>query len=265
MDPAGQDLDYLAYIRAESDRFRDVLRDTGPDTVVPSCPDWTAQDLLWHLTEVQWFWATIVEQRRTDPDGLDRPDRPASHQELLDLAAAQAARLHDVLAAAEPATEVYMWSNDRTVGYIRRRQAHEALIHRLDAELTADHVTGLDAALAADGVREIFEHMYGGCPPWGTFAPDGTLVHVRLTDTGHVVPVQPGRFTGTDPDTGEAYDEEVAELAGDPDGRPDLVVMGSAEDVDTWLWHRRDAAGVTFEGDPDVRARLQAVLDQPLT
>ena len=35
------------------------------------------------------------------------------------------------------ASEAWTWSTDQTVGFIVRRQAHEALIHRLDAELTA--------------------------------------------------------------------------------------------------------------------------------
>ncbi|WP_238993563.1 hypothetical protein [Nocardioides caldifontis] len=64
-----------------------------------------------------------------------------------------------------------MWAEDRTVGYIRRRQAHEALIHRLDAELTAGTVTALDPTLASDGVDEALDVMFGGCPPWGSFEP----------------------------------------------------------------------------------------------
>ena len=34
---------------------------------VPSCPDWTAADLLWHLVGVQLFWGTIVRDRLDDP------------------------------------------------------------------------------------------------------------------------------------------------------------------------------------------------------
>ena len=46
------------------------------------------------------------------------------------------------------------WSTEQTVGFPFRRQAAEALIHRLDAEQTADRVTLLDPELAADGVDE---------------------------------------------------------------------------------------------------------------
>ncbi len=47
-----------------------------------------------------------------------------------------------------------MWADDKTAGYIARRQAHEALVHRLDAELTVGDRTPLDPRLAADGVDE---------------------------------------------------------------------------------------------------------------
>ena len=59
-----------------------------------------------------------------------------------------------VLEAADPADEAWNWSDDHTVGFILRRQAHEALIHRLDAEQAAGDVTELDPRLAADGVEE---------------------------------------------------------------------------------------------------------------
>ena len=49
-------LDYLDHLRSDSDRFIDVLRRAPGDAPVPSCPDWDADDLLWHLGGVQWFW-----------------------------------------------------------------------------------------------------------------------------------------------------------------------------------------------------------------
>ena len=66
-----------------------------------------------------------------------------------------------------PAEEAWTWSDDHTVGFILRRQAHEALVHRLDAEQAAGRGHELDAALAADGVHECLDVMYGGMPPWG--------------------------------------------------------------------------------------------------
>ncbi|WP_338039939.1 maleylpyruvate isomerase N-terminal domain-containing protein [Nocardioides caldifontis] len=55
---------FLAALERESARFLSVLRDADPDARVPSCPGWEAADPLWHLTGVQWFWGSIVEERR---------------------------------------------------------------------------------------------------------------------------------------------------------------------------------------------------------
>ena len=46
-------LDLLAAVRAESARFADALEATDPAAPVPTCPDWTAADLLWHLAQEQ--------------------------------------------------------------------------------------------------------------------------------------------------------------------------------------------------------------------
>ena len=53
-------LDYLTHLARDSARFAEVLRETPPGKRVPTCPEWDVDDLLWHLADVQWFWATIV-------------------------------------------------------------------------------------------------------------------------------------------------------------------------------------------------------------
>ena len=259
-------LDYLAHLRAESDRFLATLHGADPVARVPSCPDWDADDLLWHLGEVQEFWGLVVEGRLQEPPLDQKSSRPDSRAGLLEFFEAQTERLERVLRDADPAEAVWMWSNDRTVGYVRRRQAHEALIHRVDAELTAGTtVTPLDPDLASDGVLELLDMMYGGCPDWGTFEPGGDRIDVRTTDTGIAVPVVLGHFTGTDPDDGTQYDEEdLSVQAADPGIVPAVTVTGDAATLDAWMWHRADDAGVTIEGDPHVAERFLTLLKHPL-
>ncbi len=67
----GAELDFLDHLERESARFAAAIGSAPGAAVVPSCPDWNADDLLWHLAEVQWFWATIVRERLTDPPGED--------------------------------------------------------------------------------------------------------------------------------------------------------------------------------------------------
>ena len=61
-------LDYLGHLARESALFGHALDGAAQDAPVPSCPGWTADDLLWHLGEVLWFWGTIVRER-TDAEG----------------------------------------------------------------------------------------------------------------------------------------------------------------------------------------------------
>ena len=52
---------YLAALERETRRARECLADADPAARVPSCPDWSADDLLWHLGgEVQDFWAWVI-------------------------------------------------------------------------------------------------------------------------------------------------------------------------------------------------------------
>lgn len=258
--------EYLQHIAAESTRFREVLAACDPSARVPSCPDWVAADLLWHLGEVQHWWAAAVRNRPQDAEGMGyaEPQRPTSYDELLAFHEEQASALAAALAAADPAEEAWTWSQDHTVAFILRRQAHEALIHRLDAELAAGRVTPLDPALASDGVEEVLGVMYGGLPPWGRWEPLPHYVRFDCTDTGARVWTQLGLFSGTDPRGTTYTDEEDVHVVDDPGVEADAVVSGLAGDLDAWLWRRRDDADIHVAGDHAVFDRFRAALDQPI-
>jgi uncharacterized protein (TIGR03083 family) len=258
---------YLDHIRAESRRFHDVLAGCDPDARVPSCPDWNASDLLWHLTSVQRFWEQVVRTRPAPPPETESQDagRPAAYDELLTSFDEAHAAFVAALAAADPAEPAWTWSAEQTVGFTFRRQAHECLIHRLDAELTAGTVTPLDPRLAADGVDEALDIMFGGTPEWGRFDPLPERVRVDLSDTDTQVWVQLGTFTGTSPE-GRAYTAEPdISVVTDPGEEPDVVVEGLAADVDAWLWRRRDHAGIHVAGDRGVYDRFRACVNQPIS
>lgn len=256
--------EYLVGIRTESARFRAVLSGTDPATPVPTCPEWTAADLLWHLTEVQWFWSQIVATRPRGPEDLTAPSRPATYDDLLGFFDTCSAGLVTALENASPLDEAWTWSTEQTVGFTFRRQAHEALIHRLDAELTAGAVTPLDPALSGDGVDEVLSVMFGGCPPWGSFTPSGAHVLVEMVDTGAAVNVALGRLTGTDPADGRSYDEDDISVVDTIPHPPDATLSGSAEDLDAWLWRRRDDTGLRVAGDRTAYDRFHAVIDHPI-
>lgn len=255
------DLDYVAHLTQESRRFADALRSVAPDAPVPSTPGWNADDLLWHLGETQWFWAAIVREDVTGEQAEElKPPRPSDHAGLLAFFERASHGLAEILAVTPPESVAWTWSDDKSVAFIRRRQAHEALIHRVDAELTAGSRTPLDRALAADGVDEALHVIYGGVPDWGTFTPGAGMVRLRATDTGASWLVMLGRFTGSDPD-GNSYDEPGIHTAEKDPGTPHAAeVAGAAADLDCWLWHRPPIGPVERSGDQRALDRFDAAI-----
>jgi hypothetical protein len=191
------------------------------------------------------------------------PERASSYDaQLVDFDAASS-RLVDLLTATAPDEKAWSWSTEQSVGFTCRRQAQEALIHRLDAEQTAGMETPLDARLAADGVHEVLDLMYGACPPWGQFF--GLPHHLRLdlTDTGDTYWVQLGRLHGTDPD-GVDHDEVAIAVVDDPGAEADAVVSGPAAVLDARLWRRGDGDRLHVTGDLAIVDHFRTAIHRPL-
>src|SRR5260221_11812054 len=133
-----RNIDYLGHLARESAMFGHALDGAASDARVPTCPDWDADDLLWHLGEVQWFWGTVVREG-VDAEGAGAvaQPRPKTRAALMDFYLTASTDLGKALTSASPESHPWTWSDDKTLGFIIRRQAHEALIHRLDPELTA--------------------------------------------------------------------------------------------------------------------------------
>lgn len=236
--------DYLDHLAADSARFAEVMRRTPSETPVPTCPGWTAVDLYFHLAEVQRFWARVVGHRLTTGDqvaGLTT-ERPTDDHELRGLFAAGTESLQEALRATPPDTVVWSWALEQTAGFSYRRQAHEALIHRLDAELTAGERTPLDARLAADGVDEMLSVMYGEPPGEGVFAPDPEhVVRFSTTDTDDAWTATIGTYTDPSGKSGPCLDWA-------PGALPTAEIRGAAADLDCWLWRRPTLGEISQTG-----------------
>ena len=258
-------LDHLAHIEAESDRFAVVLRDADPDARVPTCPDWSAADLLWHLAEVHSFWAEILEGRLASPDVAEEraPARPDGYDDLLLLRRHATSRLLAALTEAGSDAPVWTWSAAQSSGFVLRWQAHEALMHRHDAELAAGvpHAP-VDATLAADGVDAALTIAFAWRPAWATFTPDGAVIDVVASDAGRRWRLHAGQMTGTSPNTGKTYDERIleAERADGSSGAAGTVVTASdVVELDRWLWSRGGSPPVQ-NGDAELLAFFAGIV-----
>lgn len=268
-------VDFTAAIRRECALFRAALLDTDPATGVPTCPDWDADALLRHVGGVLWFWATIIEKRVTDLSAVEEDDRhqPADHAGLVHYLDGQVDRLTALLDQTADDVPVWTWSRHHTVGFIRRRMAQEALIHRIDAELTAQAAgsgveSPIDADLATDGVEETLTYFFHG-PAWSTFTGDGPVGLLRTTDTGAQWLVQVGSVSGSSPDGQRSYDAEPAfRLIDDggadhPSGGPPTFSIGAgAADLDAWLWRRPAQRYVSIEGSESDYAHFAAIVGE---
>ena len=259
-----QQLAFVDHIATESALFRAALADTASDAPVPTCPGWSAADLLSHLTEVQWFWGEIV-QRETPPDvQIDdiedaKPAWPSKHKAALAAFDEAHARLVAVLRATPDDAPRWMWSDDQTAGYIKRRQAQEALMHRVDAEVAAGRRTPIDPWLAADGVDEALRTMRGHVPEEGWIhEPVAEPVTISAIDTMHSWSVHPHRVRGR---LGDRDIDTLAFLVTDGPGQSAAAtIVGEAGDLDCWLWNRPVLHEIVRSGDPDALAAVDGVL-----
>jgi uncharacterized protein (TIGR03083 family) len=251
-------IDYLNSIRTESTRFGELVRSVNDGARIPSCPEWSVADLTWHLAEVQYFWAGIVAGLLESPKSLPDLERPTDAA-LPDLFDEQAARLVAALESRRPEDVCWSWHDaGHSVGWVLRRQAHEALIHRIDAELAAGTTFKVDAELAADGVDEVLTVMLDATdlPEWATFSPDGTTATIGIEDGAGSWSMALGRFSGTSPVSGNTYNNPALRLT--EVARPTTEIRGTAADLDLWLWGRGSLDTLSVEGDRDVARHLRA-------
>ncbi|MFA9430398.1 maleylpyruvate isomerase N-terminal domain-containing protein [Egicoccus sp. AB-alg2] len=250
---------YLDVIAVETAQLVRVAVTAPAAAEVPSCPTWRAADLLWHVAEVQYFWARIAGGVE-DPDHVPDLARPGDAALLPQLLEEQTLALLHALRRRDPDEWCWSWADEgQSVGWVARRQAHEALIHRVDAELVAGaQVADVTPALAADGVDELVRVFLDGVPDWGAFSADGRSARLVADDTGDAWSLRFGRFAGTSPYSGVAYDEDTVAVVADIPAA-EVTVTGPAWDLDRWLWGRADAAALAIDGDTALAQRLRDI------
>lgn len=252
-------MDWLPHITHYTKQLADTADAADLSAPVPTCPSWTLADLTWHLLEVQDFWTWIITNRPAGPQDYPEPVRPPDDQ-LADGLRSQCAALVDALGAADPADEAWSWTDDHTVGFSYRRQAHEAFVHLADACVAAGApLPEASPEFGADGVDELISNNLAPIPDWGSFTPGhDRLIALETTDTSSSWTLRFGTFGGTSPNTGATYDgEPQVQLA---EGPATTTVRAEAASLDLWLWGRAEADAVNIEGDTTLATDLRAII-----
>ncbi|MFE1783220.1 maleylpyruvate isomerase family mycothiol-dependent enzyme [Streptomyces sp. NPDC059506] len=236
---------YLDLIRADSDRLLAAAA-SDLDSPVPSCPDWTAADLVRHVGGVYEHKILCMRLGRMPEDG-ERTTPPAAAADLPAWFTRVRDALLDELASRDPRQPSPTWfPPDQTVGFWYRRMAHETAVHRVDAEQAAGpgRETPVDPELAADGVDEFLgflTHDFGG---WAVRPDDaGRTVSLRCAGRRWDLVLTAERVVPA---------AEATDPAPSADTAPDLLIEGDPSDLLLRLWGRHPLgdASVACTGDP---------------
>ncbi|MFI7625011.1 maleylpyruvate isomerase family mycothiol-dependent enzyme [Microbispora rosea] len=229
---------------AEIGRMAEAVRGRDGTTPVPTCPGWDLRELVEHTGAIHRWAAAMVRDaavRRYDRAAMDHgiPEDFAGHAEWLEAGAGQ---LAEALKGRDPDTEVWNWTGNRSARFWSRRQLHETVVHRADAEIALGIAPEMDEDVAADGVAEFFDIL-----PYTRWQPliaelrgDGETISWR-TETGEawLVRLTPEGF---------AYERSGARGDVAADVTADVTVRAETTgDLMLTLWGRREPGAV--EGD----------------
>ncbi|MGV9797249.1 maleylpyruvate isomerase family mycothiol-dependent enzyme [Mycobacterium sp. NPDC003449] len=251
-------MDHIEIIGREAARLAAVLVDAQPDSTCPTCPEFSAADLLWHLTSVHFFWAEILSRRVQDAADLPaieaaKPDRPATMADMVPILERSTGSMLTALAAYEDSQACWSWwPADQTVGFSRRMQTYEATMHRVDAELVAGLPVGPIADDVAAGAVDHAVDVMWGWPGYGETYRADAVVELIATDTGQTWLVEAGSWWRSD---GQGpFPKGVRATTGDPEA----TVRAPVLDLALWAWTR--GGSVRVSGTPAARTALDAVL-----
>ncbi len=208
--------------------------DAGPlDVPVPTCPDWTLADLAVHVGEFAGFGTHVLceglgRPKTPFPDPPPPASLPGWYREL-------DAHLREVLAVTPPDAPMWTWvQSDQSAGFIARRCAHELAVHCFDAQMARGTARPIEAAVAADGIDEIFVMMAARGERHGG---EGQTLHLHGTDRG---------------------DEWLLTLQSDRvevehrHAKADMALRGAESDLELLLYQRPALGPVERFGDPGV-------------
>ncbi|MGW3036978.1 maleylpyruvate isomerase family mycothiol-dependent enzyme [Streptomyces sp. NPDC001178] len=183
---------YCDEIAHQVEQLRAVVT-SGADlsATVPTCPDWTLEQLNLHMGGVLRWAGTLVRKRAEEnvPDEeIPRGDGPETPGDAaaLDAWLAEAGELAvGALREAGPDAKVWGWAGPQTAGFWARRMAHEITVHRADATLAAGLPYEVAPDIAADAIDEWLQIVGWVREQEGKEAPVGAgeSIHLHATDT----------------------------------------------------------------------------------
>lgn len=237
--------DYLEAIRSEGTAPAHAAG-IAASCRVPTCPDWTIDDLVTHVGLVHRRAALMVREHRTSEVPFSAlPSPPANRDARLAWLVDASSDLARALADAGPQAPVWNWTAGEQIAmFWFRRMAHETAVHRWDAESVVGPARPVPAHLAADGVEEILDvflpEAAAGLPPGGL-----GVLRLRCDDLARdwLIAAGPGGVT-----VSRATGEEQA------------TVSGTASELMMFAWNRLAPSALVVHGDRRIPAAWRGLL-----
>lgn len=181
-------VDYAAALIEENRAFGDLVRVGDPAMPIPTCPEWTLNQLLRHVGRGHRWAAQIVADRLDhgpDPRTIDGGKPPAELDDAIAWLHAGAQRMIDAVAQVGADTPVWTFVGPRPAWWWLRRRLHEVTVHRADVALALGIEYPLAPEVAADAISEwlelvAFGQRYQAVRPLG----DDHTMHLHATDPG---------------------------------------------------------------------------------
>jgi len=236
----------LTLIEDRSAALRDAAA-AAPDLTgrVPGCPDWTLDDLVFHISGVQRFWAVAVSLADASaPPGPEHRGELEPPGDILEWCDESTRLLLAALRDADPGAPCWAWwaasGAPLTAGAVARHQVQEAAVHARDAQETIGKPEPLPAAVAVDGLAEFLSVGLASQGAW-PHSP-ARIAFAAVDGPTHVVDLSP---------SGVAVDPAGS-------GPPLATVYASANDLVLALYDRVPFADLRIDGDRQVLTDLRA-------
>ncbi|KAA0111341.1 maleylpyruvate isomerase family mycothiol-dependent enzyme [Mycolicibacterium sp. P1-5] len=249
-------MDLATALIAENAAFADLLRDADLSIPVPTCPEWTLEQLMRHVGRGdRWCGHIVAEQSMDfiDPRTVEGGKPPAGRDNEIAWLQAGPRQLIDAVAATGAETEVWTFLGPRPAQWWIRRRLHEVVVHRADAAIALGVDYIVEPALAADAITEWLERIEiqaddegpaGGDRPLG----DEQSIHLHATDSGlgeagewtilgrrDGIAVEQGHGKATVALRGPARDLLLAVVRRRTAAEEGIEIFGNAGVWDTWL------------------------------
>jgi uncharacterized protein (TIGR03083 family) len=238
---------YLEAIERECAEIA-IAIETGPSLAVPSCPGWRVADLAVHLSVIQ-RWATEMvrtnaSERLSGREELFAIDPDDPH--LAEWFQHGTLELVEVLRSSSADAPVWTWTAEQSVRFWSRRQAHEAAVHRWDAQNALGSTHAIDAGLAADGIDEWLQAFaIGRSRAISARLGAGESFHFHCTDEEGEWVV---RFDGAGVDVRREH------------AKADIAIRGTASQLVLFVWGRQSPEELEVLGDASLLARWDELL-----